>query len=112
MKMNAKFLVAITVSGALLSGCATVGSVKRAQATADQAVTLAQQGNAAAQNAQATADGTTSAAQTAQATANGAQTAAEAADAKAVAAGTSAAGAQKTIDDHLARQRRYHSKKK
>ena len=112
MKMNVRILLAATVAGAMLSGCASIESVKRAQSTADQAVTLANQGNAAAQNAQATADGATSAAQTAQTTANGAQAAADAADAKAVAAGTAATSAQKTIDDHLARQRRYYRKNK
>lgn len=112
MKMNVRFLVAATLAGATLSGCATIESVKRAQSTADQAVTLATQGNAAAQAAQATADGATAAALAAQTTANGAQTAAEAADAKAVTAGTAAEAAQKTIDQHLERQRRYHSKKK
>ena len=98
MKMNVRILLAAAVAGAMLSGCASIESVKRAQSTADQAVTLAKQGNAAALNAQATA--------------NGAQTAADAADTKADAAGTAATSAQKTIDDHLARQRRYYRKSK
>lgn len=100
MNMNIKLVAACAASAFLLSGCATIESVERAQSTADQALGLAQQGLAAAQQAQTTADGATSAAQRAQTTANGAQSAAEAADAKAVAAGEAAAKNDKTFWDH------------
>ena len=93
MKNNFKLIVACAASGFLLSGCATIESVERAQSTADQAVALAKQ-------AQTTGDGATAAAQRAQTTADGAQAAAEAADAKAQAAGVEAEKAQKTFWQH------------
>jgi len=102
MKIDRKLFVACTASAFLLSGCATVESVERAQAVADQALALAQQDQTAAQQAQATADSATAAAQRAQTTANGAQAAAAAADAKAVAAAAAAEKADKTFWDHHA----------
>lgn len=100
MKQFIKMTLALTASGMLLGGCATTEAVKRAQATADEALALAQRGNTAAQQAQATADGAVAAAARAQTTANGAQAAAEAADNRAQAAGAEAAKAQRTFWQH------------
>ncbi len=100
--MRTKFLAiaAIAMSGTLLSGCATTEAVKRAQATADQALALAQQDKVAAEQAQATADAGVSAAQRAQATADAGVAAAAAADAKAEAAGAKADKNDKTFWQH------------
>lgn len=87
----------------VLSGCATIDDVKRAQATADEAAGLASQGIAAGQAAQATADSAVAAAQRAQFTADKAANAAAAADAKAAEAGAAAAKIDKTFWQHHAR---------
>lgn len=91
---------AILAACVALSGCATTEAVKQAQATADQALMLANQGIASAQKAQVTADSAVTAAQRAQETADSAQNAAAVADAKAQAAGDAAAKADKTFWDH------------
>ena len=88
------------VSAALLGGCATVESVKLAQATADQALALAQAGKAAAQQAQSTADQGVALAKQAQGTADQGVAAAKVADDKAQAAGDLGAKNEKTFWDH------------
>jgi hypothetical protein len=70
-----------------LGGCASIGSVKQAQATADQALSQAQAANAAAQHAQSSADQANAAAQQAQSTAQAATQTAQAAQAQAQATG-------------------------
>lgn len=100
MRTKLFIVTAIAASSVLLSGCATTEAVKRAQATADQALELAKQGNAAAANAQATGDAGVSAAQRAQATADAAVSAAAAADSKAEAAGVKADNNDKTFWQH------------
>ncbi|MEO0063507.1 MAG: hypothetical protein RLZZ08_2067 [Pseudomonadota bacterium] len=106
-------LVMGVASSLMLSGCATVKSVKLAQSTADQALALAQAGNAAAQKAQGTADAAGAAAAQAQATATGARNAAANAQATAdgAAASAQAAGAEaaKSIDLFWKHHRRHHS---
>ena len=100
--MRTKFvaIVAIVLSGTTLSGCATTEAVKRAQATADQALALAKQGKIEAEKAQATADAGVSAAQRAQATGDSAVAAAATADAKAEAASSKADNNDKTFWQH------------
>ncbi|MDR6708015.1 MULTISPECIES: hypothetical protein [unclassified Novosphingobium] len=60
-----------------LSGCATTGSVKRAQARADEAYASAQEGNGAASRAQGTADNALAASGRAQSAADAANMAAQ-----------------------------------
>lgn len=60
-----------------LSGCATTGSVKRAQARADEAYASAQEGNGAAARAQGTADNALAASGRAQGAADAANMAAQ-----------------------------------
>jgi len=105
-------LIAVGASAVLmLSGCATIDDVKRAQSTADQALSLAQEGKSAAQQAQATADNATVAAQRAQATADSAVSAAAIADSKAEAAGAAAAKTDKTFWQHHERHHRHRKQK-
>lgn len=111
MKFINKSIAALAVSAAMLSGCATTEAVKRAQATADQALSLAQEDKLAAQRAQDTADSATVAAQRAQATADSAQAAAVIADSKAVAAGAAAEQADKTFWQHHERHHRHRARK-
>lgn len=83
--------IAAILAGTLaLGGCATTDSVKKAQETADQAMSAAQAAQSAAQHAQSSADAAAAAAQqaqtaadTANTTAQGAVSAAQAASAKA-----------------------------
>lgn len=93
-------LAGIAASALVLSGCATVESVEKAQATADQAMSqaqgaqsTAQAAGAAAQRAQGTADSAGAAAQRAQSSA----------DAAAATAQTAAADAHQANDrlDHM-----------
>lgn len=99
-----KTLAVIAASMTMLSACATIEEAKRAQATADQALSLAQESKAAAQRAQETADGAVAAAQTA-------QNAATVADGKAEAAGAAAAKADKTFWQHHDLHHRHHRKR-
>jgi hypothetical protein len=88
-----RLILAATVLPLALAGCATTGSVKRAQATADQALARANDGYDAAQKAQGSADAAMGAAQKAQGTADGAANAAQGAGGtaqQALAAGQSA----------------------
>ena len=88
----------IVVTGSLaLGGCATTGSVKRAQARADQAFVEGQKGQADAARAQGAADGAMSAAQHAQGSAASAGTAAQGAGAAAQAASAQASGTGEQI---------------
>ncbi|WP_226015661.1 hypothetical protein [Novosphingobium sp. FKTRR1] len=86
-------LVAATMP-MILGGCATTGSVKRAQASADQAMTRANEGFDAAGKAQSSADAAGSAAQRAQASADAAAAAAQGAGASAQGALATAQAAQ------------------
>ena len=109
----------ITLAGAMmgamaLGGCATVDSVKQAQATADQALAQAQAGNAAAHQAQSSADAAMAAAQRAQATADAAGSAAQQASATATSANQRVDELSARVDRvqagmrHKARHRRHH----
>lgn len=94
-----KLSIAALLAGAVaLSGCATVGSVKRAQATADEALSQAQAGNAAAQHAQSSADAANAAAQRAQSSADSAASAAQAAQSAAQAASAQAGDLSGRVD--------------
>jgi hypothetical protein len=89
------------MAGALmLSGCASIDAVEHAQATADEAMTHAQAGEAAAARAQSTADAAGAAAQRAQSTADAAGSAAQRAQSTADAANSAAQAAQ--TDAHAA----------
>jgi hypothetical protein len=81
-----KFALIVVTSSLALGGCATTGSVKRAQARADQAFVEGQKGQADAARAQGTAEAAGAAAQHAQGTA-------DQAGATAQSAGTAAAQA-------------------
>lgn len=107
---NFKFILASASAVILLSGCATIEDVKRAQSTADQALSLAQEGKAAAERGQATADNATIAAQRAQSTADSAVSAAAVADQKAEAAGAAAAKTDKTFWQHHERHHRHRTR--
>ncbi len=67
-----KHILAGIITTLTIAGCASTGSVKRAQSTADHALTQAQDGSTAAQRAQSGADSAMSAAQKAQTSADGA----------------------------------------
>lgn len=98
MKAHFGTLAMIVVTGSLaLGGCATTGSVKRAQARADQAFVEGQKGQADAARAQGAADGAMSAAQHAQGSADAAGTAAQGAGAAAQAASAQASGTGEQI---------------
>ncbi len=93
---KAKLVIAVMAGSLVLGGCATTGSVKRAQARADEAFAASQDGLTAAQRAQTAADGAMGAAGRAQTTADGAAQSALAANASATGASADArtAGAQ------------------
>lgn len=59
-------LLAVAAASLLVTGCASTDDVKKAQATADQALSTAQQAQSSAQQAQQTASAAQSAAQAAQ----------------------------------------------
>jgi hypothetical protein len=72
--------IAAILAGTLaLGGCATTDSVKKAQETADQAMSAAQAAQSSAQRAQSSADAAAAAAQQAQSTADTANTTAQSA---------------------------------
>jgi methyl-accepting chemotaxis protein len=72
--------IAAILAGTLaLGGCATTDSVKKAQETADQAMSAAQAAQSSAQRAQSSADAAAAAAQQAQSTADSANSTAQAA---------------------------------
>ncbi|MCW1986178.1 UNVERIFIED_ORG: multidrug efflux pump subunit AcrA (membrane-fusion protein) [Sphingomonas sp. R1F5B] len=81
-----------------LAGCATTGSVKRAQAAADQAQARADEGVTTAQRAQGSADSAAQAAAQAQGSANNAMTAAQSAGSAAQAASMAAQSAGSRAD--------------
>jgi len=81
-----------------LAGCATTGSVKRAQAAADNAQVRADEGLTAAQRAQGSADNAAQAAAQAQGSANNALTAAQGAGSAAQAASMAAQSAGSRAD--------------
>jgi len=89
---RATLILAVAAGAVALGGCATTGSVKRAQARADEAYGYAGTANGAAQHAQGSADAAYGAAQRAQSSADGAMSAAQGASAAANAAGVSAQG--------------------
>lgn len=103
-----------------LAGCATTGSVKRAQAAADNAQIRADEGLTAAQRAQGSADQANGLAAQAQGTANNAMTAAQSAGSAAQAATMAAQvsnGRQDELETRLHKLERWkwaqtHSKKK
>ena len=102
--MKKTSLTLLMLAGSVvLTGCASTEALRSTRALAEQALTLAQQGNAAAQKAQATADTAVSAAERAQASADAAGAAAASADGKAVAAGEQAAKNDKTFWQHHSR---------
>lgn len=86
-------LAGVMVGALALGGCATNDSVRHAQATADQALSTAQQAQGAATHAQQTADAAGSAAQRAQQTADAGASTAQAAASQAQAASAQAANA-------------------
>jgi hypothetical protein len=88
----------------VLGGCATTDSVKRAQETADQALSTAQAAQTAAQRAQSSADAAASAAQQAQTTADSANSAAQAAQSTAQATGA-------RVDEMEAQKQRMHTRR-
>ena len=92
-KMQGALALAVAAGALALGGCATTGSVKRAQARADDAYNYAGTANGAAEHAQGSADAAFGAAQRAQSSADGAMSAAQGASASANAAGMSAQGA-------------------
>lgn len=91
--LRGTMILAVATGALALGGCATTGSVKRAQARADAAYSYADTANGAAQHAQGSADGAMTAAQRAQMSADGAMTAAQRAQMSADGAGASAQGA-------------------
>ena len=97
----------VMIAGALaVSGCATTGSVKRAQARADDAYGVAESGVNAAQHAQGSADSAYAAAQRAQSSADAAGAAAASAGNAAQAAGMAAQGTTADVSRLNARVRR------
>lgn len=91
-------LAGIAASALALSGCATVDSVRHAQATADQALSQAQAAGASAQAAGAAAQRAQSSADAAGAAAQRAQSSAEAAASAAQAAAADAHQANDRLD--------------
>lgn len=75
-RLSKLVLTALTAT-LMLGGCATTGSVKRAQATGNQALSWAQDDATAARKAQSSADNANAAAERAQATADAAANRAE-----------------------------------
>lgn len=111
MPNMAKIILVASMSVMTLSGCATVESVKLAQATADQALALAKEDKVAAEQAQRTADQGVAAAQRAQVTADQAGAAAKVADDKAQAAGDAAAKTDKVFWQHHETHHRHRKPK-
>ncbi len=103
-----KFALIVVTSSLALGGCATTGSVKRAQARADQAFVEGQKGQADAARAQGSADAAGAAAQRAQGTADAAGSAAQGAGAAAQAAQTTANAAQANGEQITAISARLH----
>ncbi|MFC3068272.1 hypothetical protein [Phenylobacterium soli] len=97
-------LTALLTGAVALSGCASIDSVKRAQATADQALAMAQSDQAASQHAQSSADAAAAAAQRAQSSADAAASAAQSAQSAAQAA-SAQVGDLSTRVDRMQRQR-------
>lgn len=101
--------IAAILAGTLaLGGCATTGSVKKAQETADQAMSAAQAAQSAAQHAQSSADAAASAAQQAQTTADTANTTAQGAANAAQAANAKADENAQTMQSLKERHRARH----
>jgi len=90
IKRFGKMSLVVLAGSLVLGGCATTGSVKRAQARADEAYGEAQAGHADARHAQEGADAAMGAAQHAQSSADAANTAAQGASSAAQAAATNA----------------------
>jgi uncharacterized protein YceK len=111
MRKNTTMMLVAAASAVLLSGCASIEDVKRAQSTADQALALAGEGKAAAQQAQGTADQAVAAAQRAQSTADQGVTAAQVADGKGQAAGDAAAKNEKVFWQHHQTHHRHRKAK-
>jgi hypothetical protein len=113
-----RMILAATLLPMALAGCATTGSVKRAQATADQALARANEAGESAQHAQSSADAAMGAAQHAQGTADGAATAAQGASGsaqQALAAGQGNDARISALEErlhHLERERAAHKGKK
>ncbi|MDE1915451.1 MAG: hypothetical protein KGJ57_08570 [Sphingomonadales bacterium] len=97
-----KFALIVVTSSLALGGCATTGSVKRAQARADQAFVEGQKGQADAARAQGTADSAMGAAQHAQGTADQAGAAAQNAGTAAAQANQAAATAAQGNSEQIA----------
>jgi hypothetical protein len=105
LRLTGRMALAGVMAGALaVSGCATTGSVEKAQATADQAMSAAQAAGAAAQRAQSTADAANAAAMRAQSTADSATSAAQAAASQAQATSTQVQQMQTSIEEMKAKQ--------
>ena len=108
--MNSRLygIATLAIAGALaLGGCATTGSVKRAQARADEAYGLGESAGGAAGHAQGSADAAMTAAQRAQAAADAAGQNAQAANAAAAGYAQSSSGQYAAMNDrlrHLERQ--------
>ena len=97
--------IAAILAGTLaLGGCATTGSVKHAQETADQAMSAAQAAQSSAQRAQSSADAAAAAAQQAQSTADAANTAAQGAASQAQAAGAKVDAMSQTMQEKMSRR--------
>lgn len=103
-----KFALIVVTGSLALGGCATTGSVKRAQARADQAFVEGQKGQADAARAQGTAEAAGTAAQHAQGTADAAGSAAQGAGAAAQQAQATANAAQANGEQITALSTRLH----
>lgn len=104
-----KFAVAVMAGSLVLGGCATTGSVKRAQARADQGFVEGQKGQADAARAQGTAEGAGAAASRAQGSADAAGAAAQSAGAAAQGANAAVGSlAQETNQKYAALNGRLH----
>jgi hypothetical protein len=104
-----RVMLAATLLPIALAGCATTGSVKRAQASADAAMARANAAGDAAQHAQGSADAAFGAARQAQGTADGAATAAQGAGStaqQALAAGQGADGRISALESRIRRLER------
>lgn len=96
------FALAVVAGSLALGGCATTGSVKRAQARADAAFVEGQKGQADAARAQGTAEAAGAAAQHAQGTADQAGAAAQNAGTAAAQANQAAAAASQGNAEQIA----------
>ncbi len=101
-----KLLAAGLAASLALSGCATTGSVKRAQGTADQALAQGQTAHDAARKAQSSADDAANAAQRAQSSADAAGNTAQGAYAAAQNVADSARSNRSQIDKLVLRVKR------